>query len=118
MMALADRPAHLSLEDEESLYLESIPDDGPTPEEAVHLQQLNSSLYATFSVLTERERLALVFRFGLDGHGENRTLAQVGKHLNLSSVGAGQLIDQAIRKIRKSGYSAALHDYWSEHCAS
>jgi RNA polymerase sigma factor (sigma-70 family) len=119
IMALASHfTDHLSLEDADSLTLEAIPDDGPAPEEVLHLQQLTTALYATLAVLTERERLALVLRYGLDGRGRNRTLAQVGKHLQTSPENARRIVELAIRKIRKSGESAALHDYWSEHCAS
>lgn len=119
IMALAEQSlSGLSLDDEESAYLEEIQDDSPAPEEIVELRQITSSLYATFTVLTEQERLALVFRFGLDGRRDNRTLAQVAKHLDISQERVKDLIERAFRKIRKSGYSAALHDYWSERCAS
>lgn len=119
IMALSTQSVStISLDDEESLYVEEIQDTDPTPEEAVELRQITSSLYATFSVLTEQERLTLVYRFGLDGRADYRTLVQVAKHLHVSQERVRQLIDQAFRKIRKSGYSAALHDYWEEHCAS
>jgi|SRR5579859_1333700 len=117
IMVLAHPHDTLSLDDETNLLQETLQDDSPQPEEAVHLQQLNSHLYATFACLTQQERLALVLRYGLDGHGKNRTLIQVGSKLKISPERTGKLIGQAIQKIRKSGHSAALRDYWEERTA-
>src|SRR5260370_41220467 len=51
VMALSTQSiSGLSLDDEESLYVEEIQDNDPTPEEALKLRQITSSLNATFSV--------------------------------------------------------------------
>jgi RNA polymerase sigma factor (sigma-70 family) len=116
ILALSNQTDHLSLESKEATMIE-IADEGPAPEEAVYLQQLNAHLYATFSCLTERERHVLVLRYGLDGNGQERKQADVAGLLKISVTRVGQLERNALRRMRHQGKSAALKDYWQERSA-
>jgi RNA polymerase sigma factor (sigma-70 family) len=117
ILALSNQTNHLSLEDRNATMIEAIADESAAPEEAIYLQQLNAHLYATFSCLTERERHVLVLRYGLDGNGQERTLADVAGILKISITRVGQLERNALRRMRQQGKSAALKDYWQERSA-
>jgi len=54
---------------------------------------------AAVGKLTSREKTIVDARFGLNGEGE-KTLAQIGKELNLSSNRVRQIEQKAIRKLR------------------
>ncbi|MBO0777241.1 MAG: sigma-70 family RNA polymerase sigma factor [Ktedonobacteraceae bacterium] len=118
LIQVLSRPRELSLEQEEMVSMETLVDVEPTAEEIVYLQQLNAHLYATFTCLTERERLVLVLRYGLDGQDHNRSLAQVAGKLGISVTRVRQIEQDALRKLRASGSGVALKDYWSERNAS
>ena len=53
--------------------------------------------------LTPRERTVVMLRFGLDGSHEWRTLAEVARHLECSREYCRQVVQRALRKLRKTG---------------
>jgi RNA polymerase sigma factor (sigma-70 family) len=60
---------------------------------------LRSAVREALSKLTDRERLVIELRHGLDGKPP-RTLAEVGEALHISRERARQLEAQALRKLR------------------
>jgi RNA polymerase primary sigma factor len=84
----------------------------PSPEEAYCQQESRrerqTHLQQALACLTGRERAALVLTYGLDGSGEQRSLAQVGRMLGLSRERVRQLHEQALAKLRRSPLSAQL----------
>ena len=47
-------------------------------------------------------------RFGLDGTNEWRTLAEVARHMNCSREYCRQVVQRALRKLRKTGIQSGL----------
>jgi RNA polymerase primary sigma factor len=58
--------------------------------------------------LTERERTVVILRFGLDAQHEWRTLAEVARQLGCSREYCRQVVQRALRKLRKAGTLAGL----------
>ena len=58
--------------------------------------------------LTPKERTVVLLRFGLDGSHEWRTLAEVARQLDCSREYCRQVVQRALRKLRKSGIEAGL----------
>ncbi|HLZ62611.1 MAG TPA: RNA polymerase sigma factor RpoD/SigA [Ktedonosporobacter sp.] len=105
-------------EDEEMPLIESIQGETSADfDEALYLQGLSTHLHASFVGLTERERQALIWRYGLDGNGRGRTLVEVGEMLGVSSSAVRAHEMSALRKLRSTGCSIALKDFWVERSA-
>jgi len=60
--------------------------------------------------LTEKERKIVSLRFGLDGSKEWRTLAEVARHMSCSREYCRQVVQRALRKLRKAGIQNGLVD--------
>ncbi len=60
------------------------------------------------SNLTPKERTILSLRFGLDGSNEWRTLAEVARHMNCSREYCRQVVQRALRKLRKTSVQSGL----------
>ena len=58
--------------------------------------------------LTPKERTVVTLRFGLDGTNEWRTLAEVARHMNCSREYCRQVVQRALRKLRKTGIQSGL----------
>ena len=58
--------------------------------------------------LTPKERTVVTLRFGLDGTNEWRTLAEVARHMNCSREYCRQVVQRALRKLRKTGVQSGL----------
>jgi DNA-directed RNA polymerase sigma subunit (sigma70/sigma32) len=58
--------------------------------------------------LTPKERTVVMLRFGLDGSNEWRTLAEVARHLSCSREYCRQVVQRALRKLRKAGIESGL----------
>ena len=58
--------------------------------------------------LTARERTVVMLRFGLDGSHEWRTLAEVARQLQCSREYCRQVVQRALRKLRKCGIDSGL----------
>jgi RNA polymerase primary sigma factor len=80
------------------------------PAEAASRQLLKEQVAAVLDSLTERERLVLQLRFGLDD-GRARTLEQVGKEFNLTRERIRQIEAKALRRLRHPSRSRKLRDY-------
>jgi len=62
------------------------------------------------SNLTPKERTVVLLRFGLDGSHEWRTLAEVARHMQCSREYCRQVVQRALRKLRKAGLESGLVD--------
>ena len=60
------------------------------------------------SNLTPKERTVVMLRFGLDGSNEWRTLAEVARHMGCSREYCRQVVQRALRKLRKTGIQNGL----------
>ena len=81
---------------------EVVADEGPTAGEVAEDRALRSAVREALNTLTDRERLVVELRHGLDGKPP-RTLAEVGEALGISRERARQLEAQALRKLRLQG---------------
>ena len=58
--------------------------------------------------LTPKERTVIMLRFGLDGTHEWRTLAEVARQLSCSREYCRQVVQRALRKLRRVGLESGL----------
>ncbi len=87
-----------------------LPSDETPPMEVVELAERNDSAWSLLhkANLTPKERTIVSLRFGLDGTNEWRTLAEVAKHMNCSREYCRQVVQRALRKLRKTGIQSGL----------
>ncbi len=85
-------------------------ESGEAPPDAASFQMLRESMEDVLSTLSERERLVLRLRFGLDD-GRNRTLEEVGNEFNVTRERIRQIESKALRKLRHPSRSHKLRDY-------
>lgn len=81
---------------------EVVADEGPTAGEVAEDRALRAAVREALNGLTDRERIVVELRHGLDGKPP-RTLAEVGEALGISRERARQLEAQALRKLRLQG---------------
>jgi len=109
----------LSLEtpigDDESSRLGDFVEDQATqaPDEAVLQSLLREDLEQVMSTLSERERLVLKLRFGLDD-GHPRTLEEVGRVFNVTRERIRQIEGKALRKLKHPTRAKRLRSYLKE----
>ncbi|MEB3324370.1 MAG: sigma factor-like helix-turn-helix DNA-binding protein, partial [Cyanobacteriota bacterium] len=58
--------------------------------------------------LTPKEKTVVLLRFGLDGTHEWRTLADVARQLQCSREYCRQVVQRALRKLRRAGIERGL----------
>ena len=58
--------------------------------------------------LTPKELMVVTLRFGLDGSNQLRTLAEVARQMNCSREYCRQVVQRALRKLRKAGLQSGL----------
>jgi RNA polymerase primary sigma factor len=80
------------------------------PAEAASHQLLKEQVEAVLDSLTGRERRVLQLRFGLEDD-RARTLAEVGKELDVSRERIRQIEAKALRKLRHPSRSRKLRGY-------
>ncbi|AAP99625.1 MULTISPECIES: sigma-70 family RNA polymerase sigma factor [Prochlorococcus] len=87
-----------------------LPSDEIPPMELAELAERNDSAWSLLNKanLTPKERTIVSLRFGLDGTNEWRTLAEVAKHMNCSREYCRQVVQRALRKLRKTGIQSGL----------
>jgi RNA polymerase primary sigma factor len=87
-----------------------LPSDELPPMERAELAERNASVWTLLeaSSLTPRERTVVMLRFGLDGSHEWRTLAEVARQLGCSREYCRQVVQRALRKLRKAGVQSGL----------
>jgi RNA polymerase sigma factor (sigma-70 family) len=87
-----------------------LPSEDLPPMERCELAERNAAVWKLLdqSNLTPKERTVVMLRFGLDGSHEWRTLAEVARLLGCSREYCRQVVQRALRKLRKAGIQAGL----------
>lgn len=115
ILKIAQEPVSLETpigEEEDSHLGDFIEDqDAPAPAEAAAFRLLREKLDEVLQTLTDREQQVLRMRFGLDDHGQARTLEEVGKAFNVTRERIRQIEAKALRKLRHPSRSKVLKDF-------
>ncbi len=87
-----------------------LPSDEMPPMERAELAERSASVWKLLdqASLTPKERTVVMLRFGLDGGHEWRTLAEVARQLGCSREYCRQVVQRALRKLRKAGIQSGL----------
>jgi len=95
-----------------SELVDILPSDQTPPMELAELDERTASAWKLLDKanLTEKERRIVSLRFGLDGSNEWRTLAEVARHMSCSREYCRQVVQRALRKLRKAGIQNGLVD--------
>jgi len=95
-----------------SELVDILPSDQIPPMELAELDERTASAWKLLDKanLTEKERKIVSLRFGLDGSNEWRTLAEVARHMSCSREYCRQVVQRALRKLRKAGIQNGLVD--------
>ena len=93
-----------------SELVDILPSDEIPPMERAEIAERSASVWALLSKanLTPKEHKVVTLRFGLDGTNEWRTLAEVARHMNCSREFCRQVVQRALRKLRKTGIQSGL----------
>ena len=93
-----------------SELVDVLPSSELPPMELAELAERSASVWKLLdrSNLTPKERTVLMLRFGLDGSHEWRTLAEVARQLDCSREYCRQVVQRALRKLRKTGIESGL----------
>ena len=80
------------------------------PMELAELAERSASAWTLLDKanLTPKERTIVTLRFGLDGTNEWRTLAEVARHMSCSREYCRQVVQRALRKLRKTSIQSGL----------
>jgi RNA polymerase sigma factor (sigma-70 family) len=96
----------------EGTISDMVKDETDSDEFDTVLQTLkNACVLEAVSALPERERTALVLRYGLDG-GDPRTLEEVGKLMSITRERVRQLERRALQSLKKPELAKRLRAYW------
>jgi len=95
-----------------SELVDLLPSEEMPPMERAELAERSASVWTLLELanLTPKERTVVMLRFGLDGSHEWRTLAEVARQLECSREYCRQLVQRALRKLRKAGLESGLVD--------
>jgi len=95
-----------------SELVDILPSEQIAPMELAELAERTASAWKLLdrANLTEKERKIVSLRFGLDGSNEWRTLAEVARHMSCSREYCRQVVQRALRKMRKAGIQNGLVD--------
>ncbi len=95
-----------------SELVDILPSEQTPPMELAELAERSSSVWTLLnkSNLTAKEKTIVTLRFGLDGSNEWRTLAEVARQMHCSREYCRQVVQRALRKLRKTGLQSGLID--------
>ncbi|MFY8148629.1 MAG: sigma-70 family RNA polymerase sigma factor [Prochlorococcaceae cyanobacterium] len=93
-----------------SELVDVLPSNELPPMEQAELAERSASVWTLLdrANLTPKERTVVLLRFGLDGSHEWRTLAEVARQLACSREYCRQVVQRALRKLRKAGIESGL----------
>jgi RNA polymerase primary sigma factor len=93
-----------------SELVDVLPSPEPAPMERAELAERSATVWTLLdrANLTPKERTVVMLRFGLDGGHEWRTLAEVARQLDCSREYCRQVVQRALRKLRKTGIECGL----------
>lgn len=100
----------MAIGDEENVLADVIADqEGPDPEEALEKKRLTEEIHAALSDLTDKERMVIELRFGLDGeHPRSRT--EIAGAFETSREKIRQIEILAIQKLQSDSQRQRLID--------
>lgn len=78
--------------------------EAPAPEAYAIAQEVTDKVQEALRFLSHRERLVIDMRFGLSGHSEASSLADMAKVLNVSRERVRQIGDRAEQRLRDQGH--------------
>ena len=95
-----------------SELVDVLPSPEMAPMERAELAERMASVWTLLdrANLTPKERTVVMLRFGLDSSHEWRTLADVARQLGCSREYCRQVVQRALRKLRKVGIQSGLVD--------
>ncbi len=83
-------------------FVDLLPDENAkNPFDSTMLLAWHRDMSSVLEVLTPIERAIIRWRYGLDSHGEELTLKEIGEHYSLSRERIRQLQEQALQKLRQ-----------------
>ncbi|MCT0201666.1 sigma-70 family RNA polymerase sigma factor [Synechococcus sp. CS-603] len=93
-----------------SELLDVLPSTQPSPLEQAEVSERHAVAWELLdrSDLSERERAVVLLRFGLDQGHQWRTLAEVAEQLGCSREYGRQVVQRALRKMRRIGLQSGL----------
>ena len=93
-----------------SELVDVLPSEELPPLERAEIAERTASAWSLLAKanLTPKEHTVVTLRFGLDGTNEWRTLAEVARHMNCSREYCRQVVQRALRKLRKTGIQSGL----------
>ena len=93
-----------------SELVDVLPSEEIPPMERAEMAERTASVWTLLNRanLTPKERMVVTLRFGLDGSHEWRTLAEVARHMSCSREYCRQVVQRALRKLRKAGIQSGL----------
>ena len=93
-----------------SELVDVLPSDELPPMERAEIAERTASAWTLLKKanLTPKERTVVMLRFGLDGSHEWRTLAEVARQMGCSREYCRQVVQRALRKLRKTGIQQGL----------
>jgi RNA polymerase primary sigma factor len=98
------QPVSLNIKVNDSFDAEEIGDfidsKEPDPSEEANISFMRERIMKLVNSLPEREAKVLIMRYGLDG-SEPRTLAETGKHLEVTRERVRQIQDKAVDRLRQ-----------------
>lgn len=100
----------ISIGEENSCLGEFIESSFATPEEQAYSHQLSQDLNNLLNILNSREQEVLKLRYGLND-GEDKTLAEIGRILNLSRERIRQIEKKALTKLRQQKNRNLIKEY-------
>ncbi len=87
-----------------------IKDDSTSPEEYANQKLISQTIREQLEELKPQEREVIILRFGLLD-GQELTLAEIGRRLNVSRERVRQVENIALKRLRKKRH--ALGDYFA-----
>lgn len=95
---------------EDGTFLDILENNEVLPTDATLTKEsLSTEIKRSLSTLTEREKIIIIYFYGIDG--QERTLEEIGEELDLTRERVRQIKEKALRRLRHSSRSKLLKNY-------